>query len=310
MRIFPQYTELPAFRNCILTIGTFDGVHKGHQEILRRMAAVSTRLAGESILITFDPHPRSILDPRNSPRLLSPLPEKLDLLERFGLQNVVVVPFTTAFAHQSANDYIDSFLVPYFKPRYIIIGYDHRYGKNREGGLNLLHEKQAAAGFEVEEISKQLVDDIAISSTKIRKALEAGEIESANQLLGYNYMFRGKVESGRRLGRSIGFPTANITLDCSDKLLPANGVYAVRVLYEKNTYNGMLNIGFRPTFEARQDLSIEVNLFDFEGDLYGQYLSIEPVCYLRTEKKFDGIEALIAQLQHDKEMAIHLLGKK
>lgn len=271
------------------------------------MAALSSQLSGDTVLITFDPHPRTLLDPNNSPRLLSPLSEKLALLEQYDVQNVVVVKFDAQFANQSANDYINRFLIPHFLPMHIIIGYDHRYGKNREGGLELLLEKSRDGGFVVEEIPKQLVDDIEVSSTKIRKALAEGNIDTANQLLGYSYTLEGVVKKGRQIGRSIGFPTANIALHSSDKLLPANGVYAIMAGHGNQICKGMLNIGIRPTFEEQVQLSIEANLFNFESDIYEEPISVELIKYLRSEKKFENIEALRQQLEQDKIASLYAL---
>lgn len=301
MRIFKQLDELPPFQKAVITIGTFDGVHLAHRQIIARVCEIAQQTGGESVLITFHPHPRSVVSGgADSVALLSPLSEKLALLAQTGLQNVAVITFTPEFAEQSPEQYIAEFLYRYFQPHYIVIGYDHRYGKNREGGLDLLLRYGTKLGFHIEKIPKKLIDDIAISSTKIRQSLTIGDIDTATSLLGYHYTLTGTVVQGKKLGRSIGFPTANIQLNETDKLLPAQGVYAVQVLDKGILYDGMLNIGTRPTVGGT-NISIEVYLFHFPPDhsLYGCEISISCYRYIRPEQKFDSIAALKTQLIHD-----------
>lgn len=304
MRVFTQLDDLPRFRQTVLTIGTFDGVHLAHRQIIKRVCDLALREQGENLLLTFHPHPRSVIKGGGAVGLLSPLAEKIDLLEQTGLQNVVVMPFTPQFAEQSPEQYIADFLVRYFQPQHIVIGYDHRYGRNRSGGLELLQQYGLQNGFVVEEIPKQQIDNIAISSTKIRRALTQGDLETATALLGYQYCLRGIVVRGKQLGRTIGFPTANLNLDDTDKLLPRQGVYAAQAHTETGkTYVAMLNIGKRPTVSGGETLSIEAHLLDFppDGSLYDQTLKLELCQYLRPEQKFDGIAALRQQLMLDEQ---------
>lgn len=305
MRIFKQLDQLPSFKNSVLTIGTYDGVHIGHQRILQRINTLANGVNGESILITFHPHPRSVVG-KQPVQLISLLAEKLDLLKKYEIDNVVVVPFTLDFANQAPADYIQHFLVKHFTPKKIVIGYNHQFGKNRGGDIHLLRSMQTALGFEVEEISKQQIDDLSISSTKIRKALLVGDIKTATSFLGHPYFLRGMVIKGQQVGKTIGFPTANIQVNASEKLIPAKGVYAVRVPYKNQYYKGMLNIGTRPTVDG-QHQTIEVHLFDFDKDIYGENLQIDFVAAIRQEQKFPNLTALQKQLQEDSKTAKALL---
>jgi len=307
MNIFRDLGALPSFENSVVTIGTYDGVHIGHQKIIKRINAEAKRVGGESILVTFHPHPRTIVNENVRVPILSPLEEKLDLLNYFGVQNVVVVPFNRRFSEQSPEDYIEQFLVKNFTPNKIIIGYDHKFGKNRKGDIHLLKEKAKENGFLVEEISKQEIQDIGISSTKIRKAIGKGEIILANELLGHNYSLRGVVVKGQQLGRQIGFPTANIQVNKQEKLIPLDGVYGVTASFlnkkESLELKGMLNIGTRPTVNGK-DRTIEVHLFDFNGNIYGDLLEIKLLDRIRAEKQFPDLQALVKQLELDKEACL------
>ena len=310
MRVFTQLDDLPRFRQTVLTIGTFDGVHVAHPQIIKRVCDIALREQGESVLLTFHPHPRSVVKGGDAVGLLSPLTEKIDLLEQTGLQNVAVIPFTPQFAEQSPEQYIVDFLVRYFQPQHIVIGYDHRYGRNRSGGLELLQQYGLQSGFVVEEIPKQQIDSIAISSTKIRRALTQGDLETATALLGYQYCLRGTVVRGKQLGRTIGFPTANLNLDDPDKLLPRQGVYAAQAHAETgDSYAAMLNIGKRPTVSGGETLSIEAHLLDFppNGSLYDQTLRLELCQYLRPEQKFNDMAALRRQLTLDEQVVRGIL---
>lgn len=304
MRVFKNLEELPKFKNTVITIGTFDGVHKGHQKILKRIIDIAKSRNGKSILITFYPHPRFVLQPGNKDlKLLNTLDEKIRLLENFGLDNLVVAPFSKGFSQMPALAYIKDFLVENFHPNTIVIGYDHHFGINRSGDIALLKEYQKIFQFQVEQISKETIEDIAISSTKIRKALLAGDIETSTHLLGHPYQLSGYVIKGEQIGRTLGFPTANIQLTVNYKLIPKTGVFAVLINVQGKAYKGMLNIGFRPTVEGNSK-TIEVNIFDFNKDIYGEEISITLVKRLRDEKKFKNLEALKKQITSDKKEAL------
>jgi riboflavin kinase/FMN adenylyltransferase len=311
MKVFRNIDTLPAFRKAVLTIGTFDGVHLGHQQIIRQLLEESDACGGESVLLTFYPHPRHIVQPDQSLEELTTLEERILLLSSYGLQNLVVVPFTSEFASLSAEDYIRDFLVARFNPDAIIIGYDHKFGNKREGDFQLLEKLSEKYGYRVKEISEKLINDAIISSTRIRKALQGGELEEANELLGHPYFFSGRVIPGNQLGRTIGFPTANLQIAEKGKLLPANGVYAITAKLEgRNDHlNGMMNIGTRPTVDGSFILP-EVHLFNFDQDIYGRHLTVWIHHFLRDEQKFSGIEALKTQLKSDQGQSLKLLESK
>lgn len=302
--------SLPDFRNAVVTIGSFDGVHLGHRKIIAQLKAEARRINGETIIITFHPHPRKIISSvPGDVKLLNTLSEKTALLEKAGIDHLVVIPFDHVFASQSAESYINDFLFRYFRPKLIIIGYDHRFGKGRVGNYRLLEERGKELGFTVQEISEELLDEVVISSTKIRQALLDNEIELANEYLGYSYFFEGLVIEGNKLGRTIGYPTANLHINAEDKLIPGNGVYAVEITHNDLLYYGMMNIGLRPTVDGKKRV-IEVNIFDFNKDIYGQELLIAIRYYLRGEVKFNGLDELKAQLKTDQEQALLLLEKR
>nr|WP_214446637.1 bifunctional riboflavin kinase/FAD synthetase [Flavihumibacter rivuli] len=316
MQVHRNIEQLPAFRRAVVTIGTFDGVHRGHMQILDQLKAEAARIGGETLIITFHPHPRRIVGMAPEPvQLLNSLPEKIRLLEAAGIDHLVVVPFTNEFALQSAREYVEDFLVKRFTPHTIIIGYDHRFGKNREGDFHLLEDYASKGSFSLIEIPAHMLEASTVSSTRIRQALLQGDVELASTLLGYPYFFEGTVVKGNQLGRTIGYPTANLLITDNEKLIPANGVYAVTVQltdangkeYSKNFLKGMMNIGVRPTVDGLNRV-IEVNIFHFNADIYGHTLSVTLHHRLRAEKKFDGLEALKAQLALDKESAMTSLG--
>jgi riboflavin kinase/FMN adenylyltransferase len=297
---------LPSFKKSVLTIGTFDGVHKGHQKLIDRIIELTKKTAGESIIVTFHPHPRIVINPEDkSLRLLNTTDEKIALLENYGVDNVIIVPFSRDFSEQSAENYIENFLVKNFHPNYIIIGYDHKFGKDRKGDYHLLEKMKGKFAYDMEEISKEMLDDIAISSSKIREALGKGEINLANHLLGHNYTLTGTVVRGLQNGRKLGFPTANIQVSDTYKLIPATGIYAVLVHCRNKVYKGMLSIGYNPTFEGKTQ-TIEVNLLDFNEDIYGDSLTLEFISFIRHEKKFDSLEDLITAIKND-EIVIRAL---
>lgn len=309
MKVFRELDALPDFRNPVITIGTFDGVHVGHTSIIERVCKRAKEVDGESVMITFEPHPRLVLSNHLAPiELIYSLDEKIEALSKMQVDNLVVVPFTKAFADMSAMAYIEDFLVKYFKPHTFIIGYDHHFGKNRQGNFDLLNEVKEKYGFQLEEIPVQEVTDVAVSSTKIREALHIGDIQKANHLLGKPFVLHGLVVHGEQRGRSIGFPTANLDIIEPHKIVPANGVYAVSIELHEQQYKGMMNIGVRPTINTLHKRSIEVHLFDFNQEIYQQILGVSLQFRLRDEKKFDSIEHLIQQLNEDKKQAIEKLG--
>jgi riboflavin kinase/FMN adenylyltransferase len=312
MQVNTDIESLPKFKKAVITIGTFDGVHTGHRIILTQLVQQAKSTGGESVLITFNPHPRHIIgSPKKEPlKLINTIAEKIALLQKQEIDHLVIVPFTEAFAGQSAEDYIEHFLVKYFHPSCLIIGYDHRFGKNREGNYTLLEACKKKYNYELIEIPGKLLNDITISSTQIRTSILAGDTIAANALLGYYYFFEGKIIEGNRLGRTIGFPTANLKIEDAEKLLPGHGVYAVRVQRLQQPQpawmHGMMNIGVRPTVDGSKQ-TIEVNIFDFDEEIYGEILRVEVIAHLRAEQKFSGLDALKAQLNQDKVAATFAL---
>lgn len=303
MQVHTNIEQLPIFRNAVVTIGTFDGVHRGHQKIIEQLKNQARQVDGETVIITFHPHPRRVVAREQAEiKLLNTLSEKEQLLQSLGIDHLVIVPFDESFANQHATDYIEQFLVARFHPATIIIGYDHRFGRNREGNYQLLEKYRDRYNYQLIEIPEAVIKDNTISSTRIRKALSHGEIAEANDLLGYHYFFEGVVIQGNKLGRTIGYPTANLLLSDVEKLVPGNGVYAVQVILPSlpqfGTLNGMMNIGVRPTVDGTKR-SIEVNIFDFNEDIYDKPMRVLVVEHLRGEQKFDGLEALKHQLAQD-----------
>lgn len=309
MKIHLGTEAIRDIQNAVVTSGTFDGVHIGHQKILSRLQEEAKRVNGETVVITYWPHPRLVLKPwDHSLQLLSTFPEKANLLEDFGIDHLVKVPFTKEFAHMTPEEYIRVILHERIKTKKIIIGYDHRFGKNRSGGLEDLHAFAEKYHYEVEEIPRQDIDEIGISSTKIRRALEVGDVHQANTYLGRNYALTGRVVHGEKIGRSLGFPTANISVKENYKLIPSDGIYAVKVCHEYNKYDGMLNIGQRPTIGG-ENKTIEVNIFDFDMDIYESEITIEFVDLIRKEIKFNSLDELKAQLANDKTAVMERLSK-
>jgi riboflavin kinase/FMN adenylyltransferase len=304
MRIYRDLSQLPKFENAVLTIGSYDGVHLGHQQIIKQINDLAASINGVSVLITFHPHPRLVVGKSSDLRLLSTLEERALLLERYHVDVLVIVPFSRAFAEQSPDAYIEDFLIKYFQPSMVAIGYDHRFGKDRAGDISYLKRFEEKHNFKVVEISKQEVADIAVSSTKVRRALLKGDVRQAAEWLGHPFGITGKVVKGLRIGNTIGFPTANIEVLDPYKLIPPTGIYAVRILHKKQTYEGMLYIGNRPTIDSDLAQTIEVNIFDFDQQIYGEMLSVSFVHYLRGDVKFDSLEALQAQLARDKKAAL------
>ncbi len=300
MRVFTDLNQLPIFRRAVVTIGSFDGVHYGHRLILRKMHELARKIDGETVVITFDPHPRTIVQAGDPDfKLISTTAEKIELLRAEKVDHVVVAPFSQEFARQSADAYIRDFLVNNFQPSIVVIGYDHRFGNKREGNLDTLRAAAPGFGFEVVEIPAQEIDEIAVSSSKIRKALEQANIQLANRLLGHSFSFIGTVLHGDGLGRQMGFPTANLSFDNPYKIIPPPGIYAACTWAGERRYDAMLYIGDRPTIEGKPQLRVEVNLLNFSGDLYGQILRVDVLDFIRPDQKFDSLEALTAQIQAD-----------
>lgn len=306
MQVHRSIESLPSFQNAVITIGTFDGVHLGHQKIISALVQETRTVGGESVIVTFDPHPRKIVNATEHLQLINTLQEKIDLLQDKGVDHLVIVPFTSAFSEQEADAYIQDFLVKRFHPHTIIIGYDHHFGKNRKGNYRLLEQKASTYNYRLKEIPKHVLDEIDISSTKIRKALRASDIVTANKLLGYEYFFDGMVIQGDKMGRQLGYPTANLKYTNEDKIHLGEGVYAVYVKVKGEAKKGMMSIGTRPTFNDTSE-KVEVNIFDFEADIYGAIISVRVKQYLRPQERYDTVEALVAQIDKDKENSLKVL---
>lgn len=301
MHIYHHISELASLSNSIVTIGTFDGVHLGHQKIISRLVELKQKQGGETVLFTFDPHPRKILFPdQKDLKLITTTTEKCELLKQYGIDHVLVFPFTKEFSQMNAGDYISDIISKGLKTKTLVIGYDHRFGSNREGSIETLKQLAPVYNFEVEEISAQEINQLNISSTRIRKAIEEGDVKTANEYLGYAFFISGEVVKGKQLGRTIGYPTANIRIADEDKLIPRIGVYAVNVILNDTVYKGMLNIGINPTTDTDQKVKVEVNIFDFDQEIYGEELKLEFVKRIRDEKKFANLDELKHALASDK----------
>ena len=308
MKIYNSIQEIPKINKPIVTIGTFDGVHQGHRKIIDRLQKAKQETGGESFIFTFHPHPRQVLFPNQTDlKLLTLTNEKLDLLEQAGIDHVLVYPFTKEFSQQSAHSYIKDILVDAIGVKQLIIGYDHRFGNNREGNIDTLKKYAAEYNFSVEEIPAHEIDSINVSSSKIRKALEEGDIKTANTFLGYNYFISGRVVDGKKLGRTIGYPTANIDIEDAAKLIPKIGVYAVTVMVDGVLHKGMMNIGYNPTTDTDNKIKTELHIFNFDSTIYGCNLTLQIKARLRDEEKFASLDELKKQLHADKEHALSVL---
>ncbi|MHC5308563.1 bifunctional riboflavin kinase/FAD synthetase [Myroides sp. LJL116] len=299
MKAFSSINEFSCNKKVVATLGTFDGLHLGHQKIIKDLVESAKQMQMESLLLTFFPHPRMVLKKEQDIRLLNTLEEKQQLLDNLGLDNLVVQKFDLEFSSLSAKEFVQQVLVEKFNIAKIIIGYDHRFGKGGTGDIQILKQYGQEFGFEVEEISAKELDSVSISSTKIRKALEQGDIKIANSYLGYNYFFEGTVVKGKQLGRTLGFPTANLVLKYDYKLVPKSGVYVVESVLDGRKVKGMMNVGFNPTFE-NHPYSIEVNYLDFNADLYGKEIQVSILARIRDEQKFASLDELVQQLNKDK----------
>jgi riboflavin kinase/FMN adenylyltransferase len=305
------HTDINSFKahKPVVTIGTFDGLHMGHQKVLNRLIDFARSHGGESVVFTFYPHPRLVIAPHETNlRLLTTLNEKKDLFARSGIDHLIIFPFTKEFSQLTYSEFVEQILVEKMHTHCLVVGYDHRFGKNREGGFEYLQNCAEKFGFEIEKLDVLLVDEAHVSSTHIREALENGNVALANKFLGYRFTLHGTVVEGERVGRKLGFPTANIEASDPHKLIPGYGVYAVEVMISGQKYGGMLNIGSRPTFNKNADnRSIEVHIFDFSGDLYNKEITLIFVGKIRDEQKFSGVEALTEQLKKDKVAAKKIL---
>ncbi len=304
MRVIKDLDSFNQLSNPVLTIGTFDGVHLGHQHIINRLNEEAKKINGESVLLTFEPHPRIVLYPESHGlQLIQTQEEKLAKLERFGLQNVIIYPFTFDFSRISAVEFIRDIIVNQLNTKKLVIGYDHQFGRNREGSISFLKDVADVYSLEIIEIPAQIINDSSVSSTKIRQALTIGNIEMATAFLGDYFSITGKVISGNSVGRTLGYPTANIIINDIFKQIPSNGVYAVKITNNGNLFIGMMNIGIRPTFNLQGKSSIEVHIFDFSENIYEQEITIHFVRKIREECKFDTINALKNQLSADEKLA-------
>jgi len=306
MKVHYNIENLPAFKKAIITIGTFDGVHKGHQQVIEAMKKESKKNNGETVIITFHPHPRKIVEQNSSLQIINTLEEKITLLHNQEIEHLVVVPFNELFATQTAEEYIENFLIAKFHPEIIIIGYDHHFGKGRKGNFQLLKKQSAKFNYRLIEIPEHVLKEIAISSTKIRNAIKNSEVEIANNLLGYSFFFEGVVLHGDQIGRKLGFPTANLAYTDVDKIQLGEGVYAIQITVNNKIKNGMLSVGKRPTLDDTIE-RIEVNIFDFDGDIYGKKLKVIVKKYIRSQVKFNSLEDLRDQMLIDKQDALQAL---
>lgn len=313
MKIYHQLSEFSPLSHAVVTIGTFDGLHIGHQKIISRLVELAKQSGGESVLMTFFPHPRMIINPEDqSLKMINTIDEKAKMLQDLGLDHLIITPFTRDFSNMDAQAYIKNILIDRIGTKKIIIGYDHRFGKDRQGNIHTLMASAAQYHYSVEEIPEQDIDDVSVSSTKIRKALLSGDIALANNYLGYPFSIKGPVIKGDKIGRTIGFPTANIFVAETYKLIPCDGIFAVSVEMEENnkinTYKGMAYIGQRPTING-MTRNIEVNIFDFDREIYGQDIKMNFLAFLRHDVKFSGLESMTAQLHQDKKDALAFFEK-
>lgn len=327
MQVHRDIDNLPKFTNAVITIGTFDGVHLGHRQIINKLKEEAKKVNGETVIITFHPHPKKVISSAIlGIRLINTLEEKIEVFSGLGIDHLVIVPFTDAFANQPAEEYVRNFIYERFHPNTIIIGYDHRFGRERLGDYRLLEKLAPQFGFKIKEIPKHILDEIAISSTNIREAVLHNDIEVANKLLGYTYFFEGEVVHGNKLGRQLGYPTANLKPGDPEKIIPGDGIYAVYVQMSNelpvmnniktgagsslsdhhSLYKGMMSIGFRPTVDGKKRV-IEVNIFDFNKEIYGDVLRIYVKEFLRAEVKFNSLEELVKQIGQDKVASIKVL---
>jgi len=307
LKVYTDIIDFKNVKNPVVTTGTFDGVHLGHQKIISRLKEAAREENGETVLLTFYPHPRMVLFPDdNDLKLINTQQEKIELLEQYGIDHLIIYPFTKEFSRLTSVEFVRNILVNSIKTKRLVIGYNHHFGRNREGSFEHLTEYGPLYGFEVEEIPAKDIDSIEISSTKIRNALLSGDVKTAASYLGHDFSLTGRVVDGKKIGRTIGYPTANIFVEDKFKIIPADGVYAVKVRHDNRLYGGMLNIGNNPTVNGKHK-TIEVNIFDFNRDIYEEDATIYFIERLRDEVKFNGLEELTAQLALDKINSLKIL---
>lgn len=308
MKIYNNFNDYQKVANAIVTIGTFDGVHLGHQTILKDMVRVAKEIKGESVVVTFYPHPRQVLriDDGNL-RFITTQEEKIRLLENIGIDNLIIVNFTEEFSRLSSESFITDYVIKNISPVKIVVGYDHHFGNNRKGDFNLLNDLGERYNIEVQRIPAKDVENIAVSSTKIRHSLQQGDVSYANKLLGYHYAYFGKVVDGAKIGRELGYPTANVYVDREYRLIESPGVYATYIEIDKIIYKSMTYIGNKPTLDKNEKESVEVHIFDFNDDIYGKYVKIRFVKKIREEQKFKDLETLKHQIQIDEKEIRELL---
>jgi len=308
VKTYNSTDEFQKSGNAVVTIGTFDGVHLGHRKIISRLCDLAVQQAGENVVLTFFPHPRMVLHPDDHGlKLLNTLEERIALISRLNVDHLIVQPFTKEFSRQTSEEFVRNVLVNSLGAKTLVIGYDHHFGRNREGTFRELEELAPVYGFDLQEIREEIVHEVAVSSTKIRRALEAGDVSYASELLGYEYMLSGKVVKGDGVGKKLGFPTANIIPGEKFKLVPADGIYAVQIKIDEQPFNGMLYIGTRPTFNKSERM-IEVNIFNFEKDIYEKEITVYFRKRIRNDARFASPEELCRQLENDKLEAIKILG--
>ena len=309
MKIYNHFSEFKKLNNAVATIGTFDGVHFGHQKIIKRLCELAKSTGGESVILTFFPHPRLIIDPENQDlKMINTINEKAKILDSLGVDHLIITPFTRDFSNLTPAEYIQNILVDTIGIKHLIVGYDHRFGKDRKGGLQDLEAFSKNFNYKIEQIPEQDINDVAVSSTKIRTALLDGDVALAANYLGYNFSIYGRVIKGDKIGRTIGFPTANIFVEETYKLIPSDGIYAVTVELNNQVFKGMAYIGQRPTING-MTRNIEVNIFNFNQEIYGQDIKMTFLEFLRHDVKFTGLEALKVQLQKDKEATLEYFRK-
>ena len=309
MQIFRNLDKIEKNENTVITLGTFDGIHLGHRKILETLVKKSAALNGRNLLVTFDPHPRSVIVKDRKVRLLSTVDEKIPILESIGVHNLLVVNFTEEFSQKTSYEFVKEYFVDAIGVNEIIIGYDHHFGKGRDGNVDSLRKMGEDFGFKVSSVDAVSVDNITVSSTKIRNALSEGNIQLANKMLGRRYSFSGVVVKGDKRGRDLGFPTANIEDFGDDKFLPAIGIYLVDICIDRKNYYGLMSIGRRPTFYESGDVTTEVYVMDFSKEIYGQYVTVNIIERIRDEEKFSSVDELIAQMKKDEEKGKEIINK-
>lgn len=307
LKVYSSVDDFPGLPNAVVTIGTFDGVHTGHMKIIHRLNEVARETGGETVVLTFFPHPRMVLQPDDSDlKLITTMEERKSLLQKNGIHHLIIQPFSKEFSRISATEFVRDVLLSKMGMKTLVIGYDHHFGRNREGSYKELEEMASIYGFRLEEISKQVIDEVAVSSTKIRKALQVGDVEAANKLLGHEFTLHGEVIRGDKIGTSLGFPTANIRIQETYKLIPDDGIYAVLVEVDKVIHKGMLYLGTRPTVDGKKHTS-EVNILDFNKDIYGKFITVYLKTRIRGDMHFENLEQLKEKMKEDLRNATKLL---